>query len=69
MYFPLFEPYSSEKSIIQDFTSNINNIEEDVCIICLEKKDSMKVKKYNELKKYNIICECNYYIHPQCLNQ
>ena len=70
MYFPLFEPYLSENSIVEDFTLlNTNNIEDDECIICLEKKDSMKVQKYCEVKNYNIKCECNYSIHPQCLIQ
>ena len=84
MYFPLFEPYLNENSIIENFESNsnrntiINNVQDDVCIICLEKKDSIKMKEYcsdisfemrNSVKNYNIKCDCNYSIHPSCLNE
>jgi len=69
MYFPLYEPYLLENNNTDCIEFNINNIEYDVCIICLEKKDSIKVKTLIESKKYNINCECNYYIHPYCLNQ
>jgi len=65
MYFPLFEPYSLEDSMIENIDIDTNNTN-DVCIICLEPNDIIKIKKKYE--KYNQ-CECNYYIHFDCLEQ
>lgn len=67
MYFPLFEPYLLEDLTIEntDINTDTNNTN-DVCIICLEPNDIIKIKKKYE--KYNH-CECNYYIHSDCLEQ
>ena len=51
-----------------DDDSNIENIDtiNELCIICLESNDIISIKK--NYKKYNQ-CECNYYIHNDCLEQ
>jgi hypothetical protein len=53
-----------------DDDSKIENIDSDtineLCIICLESNDIISIKKNYE--KYNH-CECNYYIHTNCLEQ
>jgi len=61
MYFPSFEPYSLEDDF--DIAADIKN---ELCVICLEPKDIIRIKKMYE--KYNQ-CECNYYIHSDCLEQ
>lgn len=65
MYFPVFEPYSLQDLTIEnsDIDSDITN---EVCIICLESNDIIRIKKM--FKKYNQ-CECNYYIHSDCLEK
>ena len=59
MYFP------DDDSKIENIDIDTNNTN-DVCIICLESNDIIKIKKIYE--KYNQ-CECNYYIHSDCLEQ
>ena len=51
-----------------DDDSNIENIDtiNELCIICLESNNIISIKK--NYKKYNQ-CECNYYIHNDCLEQ
>lgn len=59
MYFP------PDDLMIENIDIDTNNTN-DVCIICLESNDIIKIKKNYE--KYNH-CECNYYIHSDCLEQ
>ena len=51
-----------------DDDSKIENIDtiNELCIICLESNNIISIKKNYE--KYNQ-CECNYYIHNDCLEQ
>jgi len=55
--------FLDDDSKIEDIDSDIIN---EVCIICLESNDIIRIKK--TFKKYNQ-CECNYYIHTNCLEQ
>ena len=59
MYFP------QDDLMIENIDTNTINTNE-VCIICLEPNDIIKIKKNYE--KYNQ-CECNYYIHSGCLEE
>ena len=52
-------------TFIENIDIDTNNTN-DICIICLEPNDIIKIKKIYE--KYNE-CECNYYIHSVCLEQ
>jgi hypothetical protein len=74
MYFPLSNHY-----LIKDLEENLSNDkiieekekDEDLCIICLDKTDYKKSKEENnsEDEKNQLLCDCQYFIHPQCFNE
>ena len=75
MYFPVFQHYLMEN--YEELESrnknrleiNENDKNKDVCIICLEINDIMKAKQLFIIEKYNIQCNCNYYIHKVCFEE
>jgi hypothetical protein len=74
MYFPLSNHYLIKD--LEEYSSNDKTMkekekEEDLCIICLDKTDSKKSKEENssEDEKNLLLCDCQFFIHPQCFNE